>query len=102
MHGNAGLLQGLIKQFGNNIINSQGVIDRLHLAEILGDEKTKMILEKLIYWPVVKVVLWRIFVQRIWKGKDMVALTSPNVYETKILEFVCFPIIVVYVDDTEI
>lgn len=99
MHGNSGLLQKLIKQFGNNIITADGVINKLHLNELIGDEKTQMVLEKLIYWPVVKVVLWRIFKERVWKGKDMVALTSPNVYETKILEFVCFPIIAVYVDD---
>ena len=99
MESNHGLLSSLIKTFGNKIISAEGIVDKMHINELLGDEKTKALLDKLVYWPIIKVVLWRVFKARVWRGKDMVALSASSLYETKVLEFVCFPIIVVYIDN---
>lgn len=46
-----------------------------------------------------KSILWQIFDLKILKSKRTVVLDAPLLFESKILEYFCYPIIVVYIQD---
>ena len=46
-------------------------------------------------------ILRQIFEYRVIKGELLVVLDAPLLFESKILEWFCFPILVVTIEDTD-
>ena len=79
-----------------------GVVDRVALGNaIFSDAAKRALLNRLTHPAIFKNILWRIFDLKILKGKKIVVLDAPLLFESKVLEYFCFPIIVVYCDDKQ-
>lgn len=92
----------IISAFGEEVIDKDGKLDRLKLGDIVFKSKTKRkklnsIMQGKIFWKMIK-EFWRL---RFTEKKNTIVLDVPLLYETKILEYICFPILVVAVDDEE-
>ncbi|CAI2377484.1 unnamed protein product [Moneuplotes crassus] len=90
------------KEFGEEVFDDKGELDRIKLGEIVFKSKTKRkklnsIMQGKIFWKMIK-EFWRL---RFTENQSSIILDVPLLYETKILEYICYPILVVAVDDEE-
>lgn len=86
----------VIAHFGKQILQQDGSIDRKKLGEIVfNNPKERKALNKCTHGS----ILFEIFVQlmkyRLFQRKRMVILDAPLLYETGILQYFCYPIVVV-------
>jgi len=90
------------KAFGEEVFDDKGELDRVKLGDIIFKSKNKRkvlngIMQKKIFWKMFK-EFWRL---RFTEKQNSIILDVPLLYETKILEYICYPILVVAVDDEE-
>lgn len=87
--------------FGEQVFNEDGKIDRQKLSNIIFQSTEKrMLLNKLSHPRIFRKILVQLFKLRLNK-RPMIVLDAPLLFETKILEYFCYPIIVVYCDDSQ-
>ena len=95
-------INAIRKAFGEEVFNDKGELDRIKLGDIIFKsraqrKKLNNIVQLKIFWKMFK-EFWRL---RFTEKKNSIVLDVPLLYETKILEYICYPIIVVAVDDEE-
>ena len=77
-------------------------VDRKRLGAIVfADKKKRDVLNGLTHGPIRVEILRQIFDYRVMKGELLVVLDAPLLFESKILEWFCFPILVVTIDDID-
>ncbi len=54
---------------------------------------------KITNYYIFKELLYQLYVNLIKKREKMVLIDAPLLYETKILQFICYPVIVVFLTD---
>lgn len=94
--------QTLIRYFGNEIVSEDGGIDRVKLGNIVfsNPEKRKL-LNKLSHPVIFRRIIVTLFKLKLMQRKPLVVLDAPLLFETKILEYFCYPILVVYCEDSQ-
>jgi len=102
MDENESLKADVIKAFGGAVATKDGKIDRAKLSQLIFEDPSKRkILNQLTHYRIFKAMLWEIISTRIFQMKDLVVLDAPLLYETGVLEHICYPIIVVHVSDID-
>ena len=94
----------IIKEFPlDDISDKNGLVDREKLGNVVFNNKAK--LKKLnelshlrIGWAIIKEILYRKFV--LWE--KYLVLDMPLLFETRFFAYICFPIILVYIDNKDI
>ena len=77
-------------------------IDREKLGNIIfSSQEKRQLLNKLSHSRIFRRILVQLFKLRFLGKKPLVVLDAPLLFETKILEYFCYPIIVVYCDDSQ-
>ena len=77
-------------------------IDREKLGNIIfANQEKRQLLNKLSHSRIFRRILVQLFKLRFLGKKPLVVLDAPLLFETKILEYFCYPIIVVYCDDSQ-
>lgn len=91
------------RTFGEEVFDDKGELDRIKLGDLVFKDKQK---RKALNSIMQNRILWRMFTEflrlRFKEGKDAIVLDVPLLYETKLLEWICYPIIVVAVNDEEV
>ena len=92
----------IIKIFGTKILDQNTKeIDRKALGEIVFNDKVlRGKLTRLTGWYISLEILKDIFVFSRTR-KEPIVLDAPLLFESKYLQYICFPIIVTYINDTE-
>ena len=94
----------LVQEFGQQVYDP---IKKEINSKVLGDivfsniEKRRA-LEKMTNWRIFREMMRQIFVARIINGEKRVVLDAPTLFESKILENFCHPIVVVYIEDQDL
>jgi dephospho-CoA kinase len=89
------------KNFGSEVLTDEGKIDRAKLSEqIFRNPEKRRLLNKLSHPRIFRRIFVQLFKLRFIQRKAMVVLDAPLLFETKILQYVCYPIVVVYCEDT--
>lgn len=68
---------------------------------MFADPKKIAILNKLSHWRIFRDIFKKIFYHRVYLKESKVILDAPLLFETRILEFICMPIILVYLPDND-
>lgn len=68
---------------------------------VFKDKAKRATLNSLSHWRIFRDIFASIFSYRVRKGETKVILDAPLLFETRILEFICQPIILVYLKDKE-
>ena len=68
---------------------------------MFSDREKRRRLEKITNWRIFLEMMWQIFHAKVLRGERHVILDAPTLFETKILENFCYPIVVVWIDDEE-
>lgn len=68
---------------------------------MFSDPKKRALLNKITHWRIFREIFMAIFKNKILKGLSKVVLDAPLLFETKILEHICHPIICVYISNEE-
>lgn len=90
----------VIKSFGRNILDGNGVIDRTALGNVIfADPSKRALLNKLSHPRVFRKIFTALIRKKLFERRALVVLDAPLLFETKILEYFCYPIIVVYCED---
>jgi dephospho-CoA kinase len=96
-------LTAIRSKFGDEVFDEGGILNRDKLGAIIFKSKQK---RKVLNAIMQKKVLWRMFTEfirlKFTEKAGWVILDVPLLYETKLLEWVCYPIIVVNVEDEEV
>ena len=96
-------LSAIKSKFGEEVFNDDGVLDRQKLGDIIFKSKQK---RKTLNSIMQKKVFWKMFTEflrlKFTEKKGWIILDVPLLYETKVLEWVCYPIIVVNVSDQDV
>jgi dephospho-CoA kinase len=89
---------------GYKILSEDGQIDRKRVSEIIFDPKNAALKNRFLRW-IFMYIFWRIFVKiyRIFFVKKYVLaiVDAPTLFESKVLKFVTFPIVTVYLDNED-
>lgn len=93
----------IIKKFGHAIVNDQGKIDRAKLGELVfSSPEQRRKLNKISHPKIFRRIIGQLFRLKFVEKKQHVVLNAPLLFETNMLEYVCYPIIVVHVDDVQV
>ena len=86
-----------------NVASEDGkTVDRAKLGAIVfADAAKRKRLNGMTHGPILFEILRQIFDYRVRQGESLVILDAPLLFESKILEYFCFPIIVVCLKDTD-
>jgi dephospho-CoA kinase len=94
MDHNPDLIKDISKHFPSAVTN--GKVDRTILGKLVfADSKQRRLLNRLTHSRIFKEILWRIFNLRVLQMQSLVVLDAPLLFETKILEYLTSPVIVV-------
>ncbi|CDW86686.1 dephospho-kinase domain-containing [Stylonychia lemnae] len=100
MDNDVGLQQAVKKAFGPTILDDNGVIDRDKLgAVVFSDAEKRKLINKLTHPRIFRKIIQKVIQLKLFQRKPLVVLDAPLLFETKILEFFCYPIITVYCED---
>ncbi|TNV77611.1 hypothetical protein FGO68_gene3810 [Halteria grandinella] len=91
------------REFGQDVFSvDTGKIDRLKLGHIIFNNPLKRRqLDKISHPRIFRRIFVNLFKLKFIQRKPLVVLDAPLLYESKILEWVCYPIVVVYLDDSQ-
>jgi dephospho-CoA kinase len=90
----------VINAFGTQILDERGVIDRTKLgAVIFANPEKRRLLDKMSHPLVFRKIIKSLFKLKFIQRRPLVVLDAPLLFEAKILEYFCYPIIVVYCED---
>lgn len=93
----------MFRVFGKDAVASADgkTVDRNKLGAIVfADAQKRKQLNSMTHGPIFVEILKQIFRLRVLKGEPLVVLDAPLLFETRILEHLCHPIIVVGLRDT--
>lgn len=100
MDNDVGLQQAVKRAFGNGILDEKGVIDRDALGAIVfSDPEKRKLINKLTHPRIFRKIISSVIKLKLIQRKPLVVLDAPLLFETKILEYFCYPIITVYCED---
>jgi dephospho-CoA kinase len=91
----------IVSHFGNEILLRDGTINRTALGNVVfnnREERNKLnrIIQPVILFEILKqIIMYKL------KGYSNVILDAPLLYETRVLEHFCYPIIVVYIQNED-
>ena len=94
----------VFKIFGKDAVVSEDgkTVDRAKLGAIVfSDPAKRKKLNSMTHGPIFYEILWQIFNLRVKQGEALVILDAPLLFESKILEYLCYPIIIVTLKDVE-
>lgn len=92
----------VLKTFGRHFLDEKGEIDRPKLGkEIFSDKAQKSKLNKITHRRILMKTLGDIFNHLFRNNSQIVLLEAPLLFETFWLQFICYPIIVVYIGDKD-
>ena len=90
------------KSFGPIILDQNGNIDRDKLGALVFSSKDhRMRLNKLSHPRIFKQLIKEVWRMKFVEKCPMVVLDAPLLFESKLLEYFCFPILVVNVEDRQ-
>lgn len=93
----------IVKAFGEAILTEDKKIDRPKLREIVFKNKTeKKKLERIMHWGIFKSIFARIREIFSDSSNAYAVLDAPLLYETGILEWICYPVVVMYIGDKDL
>ena len=91
----------IVSAFGPEMVTVDGQLDRPRLARLIfSDEKARRRINAITHPAVMREIVWRLVVGRL-KGYRHVVLDAPLLFETKVLQYFCFPIVCVMVTKEE-
>ena len=101
---NKGYQQVLIKEFGQKIWDiDKAQINSEELGKIVfADKQARAKLNKHTHGRIFREILRQIWTHKVWSGNKKVILDAPLLFESKILEHFCFPIMCVYISDERV
>lgn len=81
-------------------MNDQGKVDRKKLGDLIfSNPEQRRRLNKIAHPKIFRRIIAQLFRLKFVEKKQLVVLNAPLLYETNMLEWVCYPIIVVYVEN---
>lgn len=84
------------------ILDTNGNIDRDKLGNLIfSNAERRQRLNKLSHPRIFKQIIKEVWRMKFVEKCPMLVLDAPLLFETKILEYFCFPIIVVYIEDRQ-
>ena len=90
----------VIKEFGPTILDETGKIDRDKVAAVIfSNPEKRSALNKITHPRIFKKIIKEIIRLKFKVKNPLVVLDAPLLYEAKILEWFCYPILVVYTED---
>ena len=94
----------LVAEFGEQVFDPiKKEINSAVLGEIVFNSAEKRRrLGSLTNWRIFREMVKQIFKYRVMDGERYVVLDAPTLFETKVLEYFCCPIVVVYIEDEEL
>ena len=94
----------LVKTFGTEVWDEERKqINSEKLGQIVfSDPAKRKKLNSITHWRIFKIIFQNIFYQKIVLRKSNVILDAPLLFETKILEHFCYPILLVFLEDRDI
>lgn len=95
-----GQQKAVIKGFGPTILDNEGKIDRAKLAdEIFKSQEKRRLLNRITHPRIFRKIITTLLRMRFRERKHLLVLDAPLLYESKILEYFCYPIMVVFCPD---
>ena len=103
MRSDESLKREVVKEFGEGVMTDDGQhIDRAKLGEIVfSDPSKRKILNGMTHKRIFNEIIRCIMHRRIVLGEQFVVLDAPLLFESKILEYFCYPIVVIAVMDED-
>lgn len=98
-------VKSVFKTFGKEaVVAADGKsVDRAKLGAIVFADKAKRNqLNSMTHGPIFATILKSIFRLRVLQGETLVVLDAPLLFESRVLEYICHPIIVVGIDNEEL
>lgn len=93
----------IVKEFGEEILDDSKKIDRNKLRPlVLNNRSLKKRLERITHVQIMKELLVGIWETFFWGTDTFVLIDAPLLYETGVLEWICYPVAVVYVSDEKV
>ena len=90
----------IVNEFGVEILDDSKKIDRSKLRHLVFNNRSlKKRLERITHIQIIKQLIFGIWDTFFWATDSFVLIDAPLLYETGILEWICYPIAVVYVSD---
>jgi len=91
-----GAYNEIVRCFGTKVLNGDATLDRAKLGSIIFSDPTQ---RKRLNAATHKYIIWEMFKQLVYQRlvcrKRLVVFDAPLLFETKLLEFFCYPTIVV-------
>ncbi|ETV86648.1 dephospho-CoA kinase [Aphanomyces astaci] len=86
----------IVAMFGNDVLNADKTINRPMLGSIIFNNPSKrQALNSCTHYYIIKEMFYQLLYQRIVKQRKLVIFDAPLLFETKLLQYFCGPIIVV-------
>eukprot|EP01068_Selenidium_serpulae_P014105 Selendium_serpulae@DN6054_c0_g1_i10.p2 len=90
----------VVRLFGASVIQADGQINRRQLRELVfQSEKNRKRINQITHFHIFRVILWQVVYHRLVAWHPHVAIDAPLLCESKILPWICSPIIVVDVKE---
>ena len=101
MDNDSGYHTALRRGFGQEVFDEEGKVDRVKLGELIfKNPEKRRLLDKISHPRIFRKIIKEIFRLKVLNKRPLVVLDAPLLYETRILEYFCYPNIVVYCDNT--
>jgi dephospho-CoA kinase len=92
----------VLKIFGKDFLLPNGEFDRPKLGQVIfASKEKKRVLNRITHGPILKKIIIDSLGHLFKRGSPIVVLEVPLLFETFWLQFVCYPIIVIYMGDKE-
>lgn len=102
METDKGFQDAVKKAFGPAILDSNGNIVREKLSDLVfSNPQHRRMINKLSHPRIFKQIIKDMWRLKLVEKCPMVVLDAPTLFETKILQYFCFPIIVVAIEDRQ-
>jgi len=89
------------RTFGDQVFTERG-IDRAKLGAIIfGSPEKRRQLDKISHPRIYRRILVTLFKLKFIEKRPLVVLDAPLLFESKLLEYFCYPILVVYCDNSQ-
>jgi dephospho-CoA kinase len=95
--------EAIINEFGEEILDDNRKINRDKLRTLVfNDRSLKRRLERITHYNIMKELLLGIWDTFFWGTDNFVIIDAPLLYESKVLEWICYPVVVVHVSDKKL
>ena len=96
------LTHKLVRRLGKDILDTEGVICREKLsAAVFGNKSNLRYLNRQTHPRIFLHILLGAFTLKVWRRCRFVILDAPLLFESGVLQWLCYPILVVYVTQTD-